>query len=67
MTRVFDLLKRTRGTGHSTTPPTGTRLFTFDDKGRHRKGAISGEAYIKESLLAEFGDPVSIEIIFERE
>lgn len=65
MKKSLNLLKRSKGAGHGTTAPAGARLFTFDESGRHRKADISGEVWLSEKLLAEFGDPVSIEITFK--
>ena len=40
--------------------------FVFQDV-PHRQGRISGEIRINKSLIEEKGNPVSIEIVFEKE
>lgn len=65
MKQTLSPKRRVKGTGHTTIPRvTSHTLFTFDDTNRHRNGLINGEMWIANSLLAELGEPQSIEIDF---
>jgi len=65
----LSLRKRQKGMiAHTTIPPVSSHTaFAFDDGGRHRKGAISGDVWISNALLSEKGTPVSIVIEWEKQ